>query len=209
LPLENITDGLEQDALITIGLIEDLYSLPKIKLISEDRYLPLIEASAMIEDETNPISDSNFATEYRELPLKVEKDEKGNYTKTDSENYVKITPEDLTWEGTVKIKGQSIVADSELLERVTTVEMANMLLPLFAQPREIVLKPIKEILRVYNKDPQDWLPDAWLNPEAAMFQTEQQTETTEAPPGEETVVPPSEIDGPLNSAKELNPLANE
>ena len=33
---------------------------------------------------------------------------------------------------------------------------------MFVQPKEIALKPAKEILKKFNADPKKWLPDAWL-----------------------------------------------
>ncbi len=42
------------------------------------------------------------------------------------------------------------------------IEMANMLIPLFVQPPELVGKAAMQILKVNEEDPLDWLPESWL-----------------------------------------------
>lgn len=155
-PLENITDALETEAYITVSIIEDLYSIPRIKAVAEDRYIDPIEKESNPEMET--------IEELREVPLSLEQDKQGNIVKTDKEQFFKLAPDLLPWEGVIEINGQSILADSELLERTTTLEMANALIPLLSGNPQITMKPAKEIVKAYNKDPQDWLPDQWLNP---------------------------------------------
>lgn len=162
-PLENITAALEQDAYITLAVMEDLYGAPKIKLVAEDRYIEAAELKDMADEEGNV---PEYEEEYREIPANLEEDEDGNIIETDQEKFYTLNPDKLPWKGTIKIKGQSIIASSELLERVSTVEMANIIIPLFAQPPELVEKPAREIIKSYDKDPEDWLPDIWLNPPA-------------------------------------------
>ena len=157
-PLDNILDALETEAYITLTIIEDLYSLPKIKELAEPRYIKEWNSSKG-QEETKTITTEEVP---REFPLKVEKDEQGNIIESDKEEFFKIFPEDLAWEGVVKIKAQSILAQSELLEKTTKLEMANILIPLFGQPQELVEKAAKQIIKAYNENPKDWLPDAWL-----------------------------------------------
>lgn len=162
-PLDNINDALERDAAISLALIEDMYSVPKIKLLAENRFLEPFELETMKESED--FDASSVEEEYREIPMKLDRDEStGEITQTDDESFFKLKPDDLHWEGIIKIKGQSIIANSELLERVTVQELSNMLLQLLQFPPELALKPAKEIIKSYDKDPKDWLPDVWLNP---------------------------------------------
>jgi len=162
-PLDNINDALERDAAISLALIEDLYSVPKIKLVAEDRYIEAFELSEMQNGDN--FDDGNVQEEFREVPVNLERDDAtGEITQTDEQNFFQLKPDDLHWEGIVKIKGQSIIANSELLERVTVQELSNILLQFFQFPPELALKPAKEIVKSYDKDPKEWLPDVWLNP---------------------------------------------
>lgn len=165
-PLEHITDALESEAYITCGIIEDLYSVPKIKLIAEDKYIEPFELDLYERDDGEQLSEGrDYEMEYRELSLALERNEKtGEIKKSQKKSFFKLKPDDFPWEGVIKIKGQSIIANSELLERTTTVEMANLVVPLFSAPREIAEKPAREIIKAYNKDPEDWFPDVWLQP---------------------------------------------
>lgn len=197
-PLENLTDALERDAYITLSIIEDLYSVPKIKLIGEDRVVDAMELQDMADEEGNL---PEYSEQYREAPLSVEVSSDGTVSKSDKQNFVELRPELLPWEGIITIKGESIIAESELLDRTTTLEMANMLIPLLAQPPELVLKPATEILKVYKKDPKDWLPDAWTQPQQPLFNPLQQSGQQESgqpesiPTQAETVVPQSQTMG--------------
>jgi len=208
-PLENITDALEIDAYISIGIMEDLYSIPTIKLIAEDRYIEPIELQ-QLTDENNQFGSPGEAPEieqkFRELPLKLERGNDGKVQKTKDNNFFELKPDDMTWEGMISIKAQSIVANSELLERVSTVEMANLLIPMFQMPPDIAIKPAKEILRTYDKDPEDWLPDAWLQPQQQEQQNPlftdqgQQEDTGDGIGGAPVVTQPSNIKGPVDTA---------
>ena len=56
----------------------------------------------------------------------------------------------------------SILAPSEELEKQRKAEIFNQLVPLLASPPELVLKPVKQLLKINDEDPEDWVPDAWL-----------------------------------------------
>jgi hypothetical protein len=164
-PLENITHALEIDGYISCGIIEDLYSVPKIKLLSRDIYIQPFELDMYETEDGGRLQEGEHYTKhYREVPLNLERDEAGGVKKTEAKNFFVLKEEDFPWEGVIKIKGQSIIADSELLERTTTVEMANLVVPLFQMPREISEKPAREIIKSYNKDPEDWVPEMWMTP---------------------------------------------
>lgn len=169
-PLENITDGLVKDAYISLGIFEDLYAVPKIRLIAENKYIEPFELDLYErEDGGDLVEGEDYEQIEREVPLNVQAsqdDELGenNFTASEERQYIKLSPANVPWEGIIKIDGQSIIANSELLERVTTVELGNIIVPLFGMPPEIAMKPAKQILKAYDEDPVDWLPDAWLNP---------------------------------------------
>lgn len=166
-PLENITHALEIDGYISCGIIEDLYSVPKIKLLSTGSYIQPFELDQYeTSDGERLVEGEHYALEFKEVPLNLKRTETGDLEKTESKNFFKLKEDDFPWEGVIKIKGQSIIADSELLERTTTVEMANLVVPLFQMPREISEKPAREIIKAYNKDPEDWVPEVWMTPAA-------------------------------------------
>ena len=166
IPLEHITDALESEAYISCGLIEDIYSVAKIKLLSDDRYIEPFEIDQYeTQDGEQLMEGRDYEKEYKEPQLNLQRDEKtGELKKSQTKSFFKLKPDDFPWEGVIKIVGQSIIANSELLDRTTTVELMNIVVPLFAGPREIGEKPAREIVKAYNKDPEDILPDAWLQP---------------------------------------------
>lgn len=164
-PLEHITDALEVDAYISCGIIEDMYSVAKIKLIADEKYIEPFELDEYrTVDGERLVEGQHYVREMREIPLKLGRNDDGTLTEKENESFFMLKEDDFPWEGVIRIKGQSIIADSELLERTTTVEMANIIIPLFAAQREIVEKPAREIIKAYGKEPEDWLPEAWLTP---------------------------------------------
>jgi hypothetical protein len=71
------------------------------------------------------------------------------------------------------------------------LDMSNLLIPLLAGDPAVMLKPAKQILKIYGKDPEDWLPDAWLQP---------QPQPAVAQPGEEEMGQPGESVLPPSNA---------
>lgn len=207
-PLENLTDALTVEAYITISIIEDLYSVPKIKLLAEDRYIDAAELEGMVDEEGNL---PQYEEEHREIPLNVDINNEGLFQKSNEEKFITLKPEWLPWEGMITVRGESIIADSELLDRTTTLEMSNLIIPLLAQPPEMVKKPAIEILKVYKKDPKDWLPDSWLQEAKPLFTPQDGIVPGQKPPpmdggilSPETVVPPSEVAGPTTPSESFN-----
>ncbi len=69
--------------------------------------------------------------------------------------------------------------------------MVNILVPLFVQPFEIVGKVAKQLLKLYKEDPEDWLPDAWLQPQQKpLFVPTGGEQVPGAPPGGEAPTMP-------------------
>lgn len=190
-PLENITDALEQEAYLTIALIQEIYSVAQ------------VESTASESDVENYQAEQQ---QYREIPLNVEKDKDGNYTTTDEITFIQINPDELAWEGQIVVRAQSIIANSELLDRQTKLEFANLLVPMFSMPPEIALKPAKMLCKIYDEDPKDWLPDAWLQPapkpgEAPNMFTDIAIMGEQ---GDGTVVPPTDISGGVPAMENLS-----
>ncbi len=62
-PLENITDALEAEAYITIGLIEEMYSVPQVEALADEKNLEEYKS--------------------KEIPMNLEKDKDGNFVQTE------------------------------------------------------------------------------------------------------------------------------
>jgi len=180
-PLENIADALEEDAYITISLIQMLYSIPEVyKLVDKEKinaYLQEIQSDPELYEYDE---EGNFiAKVYREIPMKLEVDEQGNFVESEDTRFFRVKPSGLAWEGIIKVKAQSILSVSKELQKAMDLEMVNLISPLMdrinqemamyqQQGIDVSLndithgKIVKNILKIYDKDPKDWLPDRWL-----------------------------------------------
>jgi hypothetical protein len=163
-PLDNICDALEQEGYITVSLMDLIYSIPETYNISDpdliDAYLKDTKSDPELyeRDEQGGFT----AKVYREFPLNLEEDEEGNLTETAETRFFRVKPKRLKWEGIINIKPQSILTPSKELDKALEMEMYNMLIPLFVQPSELFSKAAKNIVKLYDKDPKDILPDSWL-----------------------------------------------
>ena len=167
-PLDNILEALNDEGYITLALMHMLYSIPETYAISDpkliEEYLQEIEGDQeLFERDEN---DAFSAKVYREFPLNIDKDEKGNLIETEETKFFRVKPKYLKWEGIINIKAQSLLTPSKQVDKALELEMWNMLLPLFAQPPELYMKAVKAIAKLYDKDPDDIIPDLWLNPPA-------------------------------------------
>jgi len=105
------------------------------------------------------------ATFLPELSLHLE-EKNGQLYESKESRYFQIGKdiklEELGWRGIIDIIPTSILAPSEELEKQRKAEVFNLLVPLLRLPPELVLKPSKQLLKANDEDPEDWLPDAWL-----------------------------------------------
>lgn len=171
-PLENITDALDSEAYITISLIQLLYSIPEVFSISD----PDLISDYLNEVQSDPSlfqrdDQGTFqALVYREFPLNLEEDDKGNLIETGGTRFFRVKPKYLKWEGIINVKSQSVLSPSKQVDKAQELEMWNMLIPLLVQPPEIYAKAAKSIIKLYDKDPREVLPDFWLLDQAQMQQ---------------------------------------
>jgi len=167
-PLANIAEALEEDAYLTISITQMIYSIPEIYKIAEpskiEEYIKEVEGDPALYGRDE---EGNFiAKVYREVQLGLERDEKGNLVETEDLRFFRIKPKGLQWEGVVRIIPESILVVSRELDKAMDLEMINILSPMLAQPPYLYVKIAKQLLKIYDKDPKDWLPDNWLTPEA-------------------------------------------
>lgn len=177
-PLDNITDMLDTEAYITVSLIQLLYSIPEIHKITDERlindYLKEIQSDPSLYERDEQ---GNFTAKiYPEFPLNLQEDEKGNVIETQKTRFFRVKPKFLKWEGIINVKSQSVLTPSTQLDRALDMEMYQVIIPLLTNPPELYGKIAKNIIKRYDKDPRDILPDNWL---AEPQQGQQQQNTTD------------------------------
>ena len=193
IPLENITDALDNEAYITISLIQLLYSIPETYKISDpnliEAYLNEIQSDPELYERTETTDElgqpqSEFTAKvFPEFPINLEEDEKGNLIETEQTRFFRIKPSGLNWEGIVNVKAQSILTPSKQVDKALDLEMYNMLIPLLSNPPEIYSKVAKALVKLYDKDPRDILPDMWLQDQAQLQQQAIQNQPLIVPSG--------------------------
>jgi hypothetical protein len=165
-PLDNVTDALDQEAYITVSLMQLIYSVPEVYDISDpdliDAYLKEVGGDKQLYSRDN--QGTFQAKVYPEFQLNLDKDEQGNLIETKDSRFFRVKPDALKWEGVINVKSQSVLTPSKQIDKAMDLEMYNMLVPLLAQPSEIYQKVAKNIVKLYDKDPKDILPDLWINP---------------------------------------------
>ena len=168
-PLDNICDALEQEGYITISLMQLLYSIPEVIEITDpsliDAYLNETGADpSLFERIQDPQTGQSVfkAKLYPEFPLNMEEDKGGNLVETEKTKFFRIKPKFLSWEGIFNIEAQSVLTPSKQLDKSLGMEMYNVLIPLLVQPPELYSKVAKSIVKLYDKDPKDILPDIWM-----------------------------------------------
>lgn len=165
-PLENITEALNTEAYITVSLSQILYSIPEVYKISDplliEEYLKEIESEPQLYERDE--EGSFKAKIFPEFPLNLDKDDQGNLIETKETQFFRVMPNSLNWEGVINIKSQSVLTSSQQLEKTLTMEMYQMIIPLLAQPPQLYEKVVKDIIKLYDRDPKDILPESWINP---------------------------------------------
>lgn len=177
-PLDNITDMLDTEAYITVSLIQLLYSIPEVHKITDERlindYLKEIQSDPSLYERDEQ---GNFTAKvYPEFPLNLQEDEKGNVIESQKTRFFRVKPKFLKWEGIINVKAQSVLTPSTQLDRALDMEMYQVIIPLLTNPPELYGKIAKNIIKRYDKDPRDILPDNWL---AEPQQGQQQQNTTD------------------------------
>lgn len=190
-PLDNVLDALNQEGYITISLIQLLYSIPETYEISDanliDAYIKEIQADPELFDRTE---EGKFVAKlYREFPLNLDKDEKGNLVETTETQFFRTKPSALAWEGIINIKSQSLLTPSKQIDKALNLEMYSVLTPWFGHPmgRDLYKKSAEDVCKIYDKDPKDILPESWLQDSQAnqdLFVPQQQVmQQMMQPPG--------------------------
>ncbi len=176
LPVDNIAYAMEQDAYLSLSWMAQVYSTPEVQEFADLKDLAAYNAESGMKPASitpgggfDPLTGAAVgpfqATSYRELNLPLEK--KGDkLIESRTERFFQIgtdIPVDhLFWRGIFEVLPKSIVAGSEALEKQRKMELFNIMAPLLVQPPEAFAKPIEQLIKVNEEDPQDWLPTVWL-----------------------------------------------
>lgn len=179
-PISGMVLLLQRDAMLTYELQKQYYALPKVKeLVDDDE---LAKAAAELEimrqrgeepsfdvfvdqsivDADGHITPKYYRGDYRKLQLNVEKSPSGSYTPSMTKSSVTLVPELLDWQGKAHVIADSILTITPTLEKTKVMEMYNILIPMFGQPPQLVAKPAKAICKLYGQDPEDVLPEPFL-----------------------------------------------
>lgn len=188
-PLNNILEALNEEGYITIALVQLLYSIPETYEISDpvliDAYLQETKGDAELYERDNfqdeeGVEQSTFTAKvYPEFPLNLDTDEAENLIETEDTKFFRVKPKFLEWDGIINVKAQSILTPSKQVDKALDLEMYNMLIPLMqgmAQERAMFQqqqipnnvyaltngKTAISIVKLYDKDPKDIIPDDWF-----------------------------------------------
>lgn len=171
-PIDNIAWALEQDAYLTLSWMKQVYSTPEVREFASETEIVAYEKEKGVSrnelfQRTNPEGEQIglTATFLPELSLHLE-EHNGKLFESENSKFFQVGKdigvEQLNWKGIFKVIPRSILGTSEVIMKQTKTEMANMLIPLFVQPPELVKKAAMQILKVNEEDPLDWLPESWL-----------------------------------------------
>lgn len=147
-----------------------------------------------------------YRYKYREIPLKL-KHEKNEFIESDEESWFNLTPEGTRFEGDVEIDVSEVLIKTPELEKQQLLELNNLMIPLLAGDPAVNKKPVMMLLKKYDQDPNDWLPDTWLqeNPEPAVPQEGDEVRTRES----DKLVPKGKVGGAKSVVKKLGRLMSK
>lgn len=180
IPFKNIKSAMEWDAMLCVKLMQQVYSVATVKRMTEpDQIANYIQEVAADPSRYFTGEDGQFnSVSFREFQLALEQDETGAFSPSENKQFFMVKPEWLNWEGTISIKMDSLVVQSQELEKENILNIFNIIMPLVTNPSinpKLLEKPIKQLLKPYGEDVKDWLPDGYfegmvpaMNPVAMM-----------------------------------------
>ncbi len=203
-PLDNILFMLRHEAILRWDLIQELNMFPtEAKLLVNpnevEAYLQEIKSNPEMYH-LDPKTNAFYALRYPKIAAHLDLDENGSFVKSETRNFFHVTPSMIRWDGEITFTAESVLVMNKELQRQMDLDMANLIIPLLAGDPKIMMKPVKQILKIYGKDPNEWIPESWLNPTPTEVPPIQPTpgepQNPEFQPqggGMETVVPKQEV----------------
>lgn len=181
-PLENIAWAIEQDAYLSLSWMRQIYSTPEVKEFANEKDMMEFEKENDVSHDelfekrdpnTEPVMGEDgqpmeapvtgiTATYLPQISLHLE-DRQGQLFESKESRYFQIGKDipvtHMEWRGMIKVIPKSLVGNSEIILKQTKQEMANLLIPLFAQDPALVKNAALQIIKVNEEDPTDWLPN--------------------------------------------------
>ncbi len=136
----------------------------------------LIASSDVADAEGNPQMDENgnpvvqkYANVYPEMAMELSRSEGGELFETEQKQFfrfgVDIPTKRLDWKGKIRVIPQSVLVPSKELSRRLDLDLFNLVYPaiqaMTAVPRmiPILLQPIKQIIKSFQKDYKAWVQE--------------------------------------------------
>lgn len=210
-PVDNIAWEIEQDAYVALSWMSQIYSIPTVKEFASEADLISYELEEQVshsgplfgtpqtDEDGNPQVDETTGAQLIGGPFKAQffpqlalhlEDKDGQLIQSKDSSFFTvgkdIQPNQMKWRGLFKVIPRSIIDQSQDLMKAMHMEIFNMIIPLFSMPPELVARPVSQILKDNELDPDDWLPDSWTQYLKNGPQQPQMPSggTEEAPPGE-------------------------
>lgn len=172
-PVENIAWLIEQDAYLTLSWMSQVYAVPTIMEFADMTELRAFEQEQQIthtdlfgqKQDDGSVSGPYDAHFLPQLSLHLE-DSDGQLVQSKKSKFfdvgTDIKPSQLKWRGIFKVIPRSIVDSSQELVKATKMELFNMVMPVLQFPPELVARALNQIIKINEEDPQDWLPDTFV-----------------------------------------------
>ena len=168
LPLDNIVYALEIEAGLTIDLIYQAYTTPMVEHIVDQSVIDAYKAEVNQDPrfyfiETNKAGVGEFyAKRYKEISTNVE-EKNGMFIPSGKRKFFYVMPDFIRWKGEIKIIAKSLLSTWKEVEKTQKLELTKLLMELLQLAPEIAARPAKQILEVWDENPDKWLPEQWID----------------------------------------------
>lgn len=174
IPIANMVMMLSRDAKLGFELQRQYLSLPTLEQITTDEQLADLKERIQLsrdtgepvdfdlfEDSSDPENPVAYKGTYNKVDLAVQ-ESNGMFLPSSGTNEVLLTPDVFDWEGDAYVIADSLLTITPTLDKVRELEMMNLLVPMFGKPPDLVAKSAREITKIYGKQPEDYLPESFL-----------------------------------------------
>ena len=170
LPLKSLQYALAWEFYNRISLIQQTYTDYEVEHLTDKQeifdYLDEVKQNRdyfHIENEGVPGKEKFYATKYRKASLSVERDSDGNFSESENSVFFPVKPEYVEFSGYVHVKAESLLTTSDALNQANTLRMTNLLVPLLQGNMQMNAKPAKQLIKSFDFDPREWLPQDWID----------------------------------------------
>lgn len=176
IPLANIAYAIEKDAYLTLSWGNQIYSLPEVMEFEDEKQLQeFMQETGRSWDQALVQPSGAISADFpRTLDLSLGEDRQGNLIESPDARFFTIGQDmqktALKWKGRITVKGMSIVAPSQELDRQRKLELFNLVSPVVTMITQAMsmgqfsvalgmAKPVVQILEIQDEKPEDWLPE--------------------------------------------------